>query len=263
MRTIDIHSHLAWGIDDGLDSKSNAVEAIQQAKRDGVERIIATPHFIPGRQSEKETTEMNQRIDELKQLAETAGIQVYRGCEIFLNDQYLEMLDAENFNTLAGSGYVLCEFDVRKNIDENDQAEDMLYEFSVRDMIPVIAHAERYFHRDLDVNRVKEWCDLGYVIQINRTSLLGLHGSQIKKNAWKLLKLGYAHIIASDAHQVNGDRICKLSDVYELVRDELGEDNAQILFYRNPLHIIENEEIEELEVVRKKPSLFNRMKRRR
>ena len=35
MRTIDIHSHLAWGIDDGLDSKSNAVEAIQQAKRDG------------------------------------------------------------------------------------------------------------------------------------------------------------------------------------------------------------------------------------
>ena len=263
MRTIDIHSHLAWGIDDGLDSQSNAVMAIQQAKRDGIERIIATPHFIPGRQSAEETEKMNQRIDELRRLAETIGIQIYHGCEIFLNDQYLDMLDAENFNTLAGSGYVLCEFDVRKNIDENNEVEDMLYEFSVRDMIPVIAHAERYFHRNLDVARVKGWCDQGHVIQINRTSLLGLHGNQIKKNAWKLLKLGYAHIIASDAHQANGYRVCKLSDVYELVCDELGEGNAQILFYRNPLHIIENEEIEELEVVRKKPSLFNCMKRRR
>ena len=263
MQYIDIHSHLAWDIDDGIESKEQAYTAVVNAKKDGISKIIATPHFIPGRQSKSDTDQMNERIEQLKELARTEDIDIYTGCELFLNENYLEMIEEESFNTLAGSGYLLCEFDVRKNIDENDQAEEMLYEISIRDMIPVIAHVERYFHNELDIQRISEWNKLGYIIQINRTSLLGMHGTQIKKNAWRLLKSGYAHVIASDAHAALGNRICKLSDIYGQVLEVMGKDNADILFYRNPLHIIENEEVEEIQAISEKSFLFKRLRRRK
>ena len=68
-------------------------------------------------------------------------------------------------------------------------------------------------------------------------------------------------MVASDAHRASGNRICKLSDAYKLVVDEIGEKNANILFYENPLHIIRNEELEYISVVKKK-SFFDRLRRR-
>lgn len=256
MKMIDIHNHLAWDIDDGMDTRENAETALKAAKQDGIVKIIATPHFIPGKQDKAEVEFMNQRIYELKNLAEKYDIEVYLGSEIFLNDDYLDMLDKDNFNTLAGSGYALCEFDVRKDMNKNESAEDILYEFEVRDMIPVIAHVERYFPKGIDLNRVEDWINRGYVIQINRTSLLGCHGETAKKNAWKLVKSGLVHVVASDAHREKGNRICKLSDAYDEIAETIGTENAEILFYRNPLHMIENEEIEDI-IVKKKKSLFS------
>lgn len=263
MSYIDIHSHLAWDVDDGIQSKNDAQIAIQDAKQDGIVKIIITPHLVPGLQREQDLIRINERIEALRAFAADEGIDVYKGCEFFLNDQYLELLDKKCFNTLADSNYLLCEFDVRKDITQNKQAEEMLYECSIRNLIPVIAHAERYFPKGIDLQRVKRWKELGYVIQVNRTSLLGMHGSQIKKNAWALLKSGNAHVIASDAHQVKGNRICKLSDTYEQVADKMGEAQAQLLFYRNPLHIISNERIEELEIKDKKYSFLRCLKRRK
>ena len=88
-----------------------------------------------------------------------------------------------------------------------------------------------------------------------------MHGETAKKNAWKLIHAGLAHVVASDAHRASGNRICKLSDAYKLVADEVGEKNANILFYENPLHIIRNEELEDISVVKKK-SFFDRLRRR-
>ena len=134
---------------------------------------------------------------------------------MFLNDNYLDMIDEKCYNTINESRYLLCEFDVRKDIEKNSYADEQLYELSIRGLTPMIAHAERYFHKDVDVHRVREWMNSGYVIQMNRTSLLGMHGSQIQKNARRLLQEGLVHIVASDAHRAGGNRICKLSDVYQ------------------------------------------------
>ena len=50
MSFIDLHCHMAWDIDDGIDSREEAQRALQQAKADGIEKLAATPHFIPGAQ---------------------------------------------------------------------------------------------------------------------------------------------------------------------------------------------------------------------
>lgn len=262
MEFIDIHNHLAWDIDDGMEDIEQAQISLQNAKIDGIKTIIATPHFIPGKQDKEDVKIMTNRMQDLKDLAKTYDIEVHFGSEIFLNDDYLEMIDNDNFHTLAGSGYALCEFDVRKDILKlGDMPNDRLYEFTVRNMIPVIAHVERYFPKGISLDVVKEWFDNGYIIQVNRTSLLGFHGETAKKNAWKLLNEGLVHVVATDTHRATGNRVCKLSDAYALVSKEVGKENADILFYYNPMHIIQNEELEDMEVVKKKKTFFQFFKR--
>lgn len=258
---IDTHCHLAWDIDDGFQSMEDSETALRMMEKDDITKIIATPHFVPGQLDDEVIREINERINDLKMLARPYGIDVYSGCELFLNHEYIDVLDSKQFNTLANSRYLLAEFDVRKNIDYNEEAEDMLYEISVRDMVPVIAHVERYFHKGIDMDRVQRWIDMGCVIQINRTSILGMHGSVIQKNAHKLISSGMAHIIATDAHRPGGNRICLLSDVYRYVTDTYGTDTADILMRRNPKHIINDEELEDIEVQKKK-SIFSKLWRK-
>lgn len=45
---IDLHSHIAWSIDDGMPCIEDAVKALELAQDDGIVGICSTPHFIPG-----------------------------------------------------------------------------------------------------------------------------------------------------------------------------------------------------------------------
>lgn len=258
---IDTHCHLAWDIDDGMENEKNAMIALENASRDGITAIIATPHFVPGIIDKEMYLSMNRRIKELQQLAKGYDISIYSGCELFLNHEYLDVLDSGFVNTLADTDYLLVEFDVRKNMKHNEDAEDMLYEIQVRNKVPVIAHAERYFHDGVDIKRIKEWISMGCYIQVNRTSILGHHGYTAMKNAEQLIHCGLAHIIASDAHSCNGNRVCKLSDVYRIINDDYGKETADLLCINNPQHILHNEEMEAIPKV-EKVSLFGKLWKR-
>ena len=45
---IDIHSHILPGIDDGSKSIEMTLDMIKRAEREGIENIVATPHFRRG-----------------------------------------------------------------------------------------------------------------------------------------------------------------------------------------------------------------------
>lgn len=256
---IDIHNHMAWGIDDGMDCQENAKIALANARKDGVSKIIATPHYVPAQYDEVKLNEITERIKELTALAKDYDIEIYTGAELFLNSEYLDMLDEHLCPSLANSKYLLCEFDVRKEMNELDEleVEEKLYEIKVRGYVPVIAHVERYFHKKLDVERVKEWIKTGCIIQVNRTSLLGLHGSVCEDHARSLIEQGLVHVLASDTHHCLGERICKFSDAYEHLKKRYRETCAEILCKRNPEHIINDEELEMITIEKK--SVFKRL----
>ena len=255
---IDVHNHLAWGIDDGMENEEHAQITLQNAQADGVSAIIATPHFVPGQFDQEMSEQAYARIQDLAELAKSYGITVYRGAEMFLNNDYLDMLDDGLCPSMADSKYLLCEFDVRKELTKrSEEVEDKLYEIKVRDYIPIIAHVERYFHKKIDLERVKSWIDMGCVIQINRTSLLGMHGEASQDNALKLLENNMVHLVATDTHRSHGPRTCKMSDAYAFISEHYGERNAQILCYDNPNHIIHDEPLESIKV--EKQSFFKRL----
>lgn len=252
---IDTHTHVTWGIDDGLQSLEDCQMALSMYKEQGVKSLIATPHFIPGTNDVK-LRGMIQRMQDVQVLAKSYGIEYYPGCEFMLNDMYASMFLSKRYFTLANSQYLLVEFDVRKPLGDYDSVEERLYACFQNSLIPVIAHVERYFPVGLDLERVKEWLDMGCFLQVNRTSILGMHGKTIQKNAFTLLDQGLVHLVATDMHRVTGNRIPSFLDVYEVLMKRVGEKNAQLLTYYNPKRIIENRSFEWMVPVPKKKRFF-------
>lgn len=254
---IDIHSHIAWDIDDGMPSMEGAKCSLFDAKRDGFVGICSTPHIIPGQFDASIHNEIVSRQMELRNMS---SIPIYFGGEVMMNSEFIDGLDMEIYPTLNSSRYMLVEYNVLRDIRSIEYRDDCLYELKVRGYIPVIAHIERYFHSELDYSIIENWIDMGCVLQINRTSILGMHGKQIQKNALALLDDGYCDVIATDTHRANGSRISMLSDVYSVVGKRIGFDNADILMYTNPKRILEDKDILNIEVVKKKKrfSFFRR-----
>ena len=47
MNIIDMHCHILPGLDDGAQSLEEAVRALQEAKKQGIDQVILTPHHYP------------------------------------------------------------------------------------------------------------------------------------------------------------------------------------------------------------------------
>lgn len=260
MQFIDIHGHYAWDIDDGMPTQEDAIKALHVAKQNNITTIVATPHVIPGSHTLEDIKHIKDRINELKELALKNNITVYQGCELFLNHDCIQALQNDLFIPFEGTSYLLAEFDVRKELGSHDEVEDYLYEIEVRGLTPIVAHVERYFKDEVDIERVQDFIESGYVIQVNTSSLLGVHGKTVKNNAYRLIDEGLVHVIATDTHRCEGHRIPRMQEAYDVLSKQYDYHILKTLMFDNPLHILQNESVEDIEV---KKSFFKKLFTRR
>lgn len=236
MSFIDLHSHYAWNVDDGIETIEDAKAALKEASLQNITKIVATPHITPGTTTINEFKKIKERINELKELAKEYQIVIYQGCEVMLNGDYLELLDNHQYLTINKGPYLLVEFNVTQKLPED--YDERLYEYGIKQKI-VIAHVERYFHRNIDLDIIRDWIDQGYIIQVNSTSLLGIHGSVIQENAYQLIDNGMVHVIANDLHRPSGKRSVNLQETYKVLSKKYNSEDITKLMYDNPLAIIE------------------------
>lgn len=238
---IDLHSHIAWDVDDGIKSKEDAIKALEQAKEDGIVGICSTPHVICGKTDTNAFQNILLRQQELMEIAKEMGVYIYSGAEMFMNIDFLDSLDNGIFQTLNESRYMLVEFDLSRDIHYISYIDEYLDELFCRGFIPIIAHVERFFPTGLDMEMVENWLEMGCLLQTNRTSLMGFQGKVIQRNAHHLVKNKMIHLVASDTHRTVGNRIEKLSDAYQVVIKLTDTEYADQLFLRNPLIILDDE----------------------
>ena len=260
MKFIDIHGHYAWDVDDGIPNKEDAYQALNVAQQNNITALVATPHVIPGSHTIQDINDIKKRINELKEMAKQFDIQVYQGCELFLNHECIQSIHNQEFIPFENTHYLLAEFDVRKELGDEDEVEEYLYEIEVTGYTPIIAHVERYFKKKVDLDRVKNLMDCGYIIQVNASSLLGVHGNTVKKNAYDLLNNGLVHVIATDTHRCAGKRIPCLQETCDVLSKKYDYQIIKTLMYDNPLHIINNENVDKITL---KKSLFKNLLKRR
>lgn len=238
---IDLHSHIAWDVDDGIKTKEDAIKALEQAKEDGIMGICSTPHVICGKTDTNAFQNILLRQQELMEIAKEMGVYIYSGAEMFMNIDFLDSLDNGIFQTLNESRYMLVEFDLSRDIHYISYIDEYLNELFCRGFIPIIAHVERFFPMGLDMEMIENWLDMGCLLQTNRTSLMGFQGKLIQRNAHHLVKNKMIHLVASDTHRTVGNRIEKLSDAYQVVIKLTDTEYADQLFLRNPLIILDDE----------------------
>lgn len=240
MNYIDCHNHVLWNVDDGIQTIEETHIALQQASADGYVALCVTPHVTPGKTTLEDINELKDRFESFKVIADEYNISAYLGCELLMNYDTIDSIDNDLFISMNNGRYILTEFSLTRDVSTIEYIDDYLQELIDRGYIPIIAHAERYFPKGIDLKLVQRWADLGCLIQINRTSLLGMYGKVLKSNCEKLLKNKLVSLVCSDAHSIEGNRILKLSDTYSVLSSIVGIYNAGILLYENPLHIITN-----------------------
>lgn len=241
-KMIDIHAHILPGIDDGAADIGEALHMARMAADSGVTAIAATPHCnIPGSNGNyagREYRELFRRVAGAAEQAEIP-IQILPGAEVFATWDLPELLRDGKILTLNGSRYLLVEF----AFDEDPGfAGDVLDRIGAMNLVPVIAHAERYeFVREIP-GILQEWREKRYPIQVNKGSFHGRFGRRARAAAEYMMKERLVSVIASDAHGSYQRTPC-MKDTYQMLQENYPEKYLQVIFEENPRRILKNQKL--------------------
>lgn len=237
---IDIHSHILPGVDDGSDSFEKSMRMLKCAADDGISEIILTPHNKPGHRH-MPFSKMVSRVEKLQKLMAEGNIviELYMGSELYYRSGLPEEIENDMSATLAGSRYVLLEFNP---LEDYDYIRNGCYSLLMGGYYPVLAHVERYQNVCSKKDGIDELIDMGCYIQVNAGSVMGKAGPKAKRFVRNILKRRQVHFIATDAHDLKR-RPPYLSDCADYIGRKYGADYSKKLFYENPLCVIEDKDI--------------------
>ena len=237
---IDIHSHILPGVDDGSDSFETSMRMLRCAVDDGISGIILTPHNKPGHR-QRHFSEMMSRVEGLRKMMSEGSINIdlYMGSELYYRNGLLEELENDMAGTMAGSRYVLVEFNP---LEDYDYIRNGIYALLTGGYYPILAHAERYRNVCAGKSGIDDLIEMGCYIQVNAGSVMGKAGQKAKHFVRTMLKRRQVHFVATDAHDME-KRAPRLSDCAYFIQKKYGGNYSQQLFNENPLHVIRDEEI--------------------
>lgn len=196
---IDIHTHVLPGVDHGAKDWDISLKMLAKSAKCGVKTVIATPHYLPWKNgvTAEVICERCKEAEERLQKEYGISMDIYPGNEIYYSTDTVEILKAGKALTLAGSRYVLVEFEPEVSYQTLCKAaRDLRY----NRYIPILAHVERY--QCLNNERLLELKDMGALLQMNVGSFQGslFDAKSHKKKQW--LKEGIIDFLASDMHDM-------------------------------------------------------------
>ena len=225
---IDIHTHILPGVDDGSKDVEESIKMLGILSAQGVDTVVATPHFYIEMTDAKTFLEKrNMAAEMLEEKLNSADFERPRialGAEVqFYNE--LHMLDELEDLCINGTNYILVEMPF---IEWTERTYQVLEQMCVnRDVVPVIAHLERY--REFKKNpETAIWLkELGALVQINSESL---YERSTRRSALKMIKNELVAFIGSDAHNTTTRPPC-LGDAFEIINKKLKPTRLEYLNY--------------------------------
>lgn len=239
MKFLDLHTHMAYGLDDGASSLHESMEMFELAKQQGYEGIVLTPHIDSLKMDLYD--KMYKRYIELTDIADQYGLSLYLGNEILLDDHIMNLFNSDKFYTINNSSYVLIECNLKLSYHHMlDNLDLYLNSILSKGYIPIIAHIERYYKDCIDLDYIEYLIDKGCLIQVNTNSILN---DKLYKKVQPILEHQYVHIISSDTHNLDR-RKPNMKDVYDvLVNKHYDINYIEDMMYNNPKLIINNKSI--------------------
>lgn len=239
---IDLHAHILPGLDDGPGSLEEAVALARSAVQDGIEVMVATPHFIPGVYNNNRENVL-AGVEALQAalagtnipLALKAGLEAYLDPGLVLLARRGELLTIND-----GGRYLLVEL---PQATVPDYAGEVFFRLQLTGITPVIAHPERNRQIIKEPGILHDFLLKGVLVQLTAAGLNGSFGSTAKKAAELFLKLGWVHFLSSDAHD-SIESNSGLKAAFHAAARLIGEEGARRLVSDNPRKVLQGELIE-------------------
>lgn len=195
---IDFHSHILPAIDDGSRSIRESLEMLHLIEKQGVQCLIATPHFYPNQIGLAEFLRSRRNACQKLAAHRTArDLQIKCGAEVafFRGIGKTDMLDSlciENTNLL------LLEMPFR-NWTTEDYAE--IQGILHNGIVPILAHVERYDSLQRKRSAYYEILQLPVHLQMNASALCSFRK---RRTAFKIVEFGKPILLGSDCHNMKG-----------------------------------------------------------
>ncbi len=194
---IDLHSHILPGLDDGPSTMEGSLALARAAVEAGTRTILATPHI--NEDASIEPARIAAGLVELRAALAAAEIplEVLPGGEIAI--WRLIDLDDDSLRALAlgGGPYLLVESPFSPVVGD---FEPMVLDLHQRGHRVLLAHPERCPAFQRDPARLEGLVGAGALVQLTAGSMAGDFGSTVRRFTTALLREGFAHVVASDAH---------------------------------------------------------------
>lgn len=192
----DVHSHILYGVDDGVQQLEESLQILRELENLGIENLWCTPHIMED--IPNQTNFLQERFLQLKQ-AYKGKIQLHLAAEYMIDNVFNERLSNKDLlphgelrnHLLVETSY----FNPPLNLEET------LQEIYSIGYYPLLAHPERYaYMEDNDYTRLKA---NGIKFQLNLLSLKGMYGKTAQKKAEWLLSKNYYDQVGSDIHSIH------------------------------------------------------------
>ncbi len=195
----DYHCHILPGLDDGAQSREEAVCLARQLVRWGFQRAVCTSHIAYLYRNTPRMIKEACACLEQDLRKQSITLELVPSAEYRLIPETWHRVVENRWFLPWDDKYLLLELPIRNrdqlgNIDPLQEIERMK-EFG---FVPVIAHPERYVW--LSHEELTEFCKQGALLQINYPSLCGRYGEEIKQRADGLITGGYASFYGTDLH---------------------------------------------------------------
>lgn len=233
---IDMHTHILPGVDDGSRSLEESCRMLEHAAEQGVQAVIATPHY-----SRRQGTDGLQELAELLQEKIRKTLPhfcVYLGQETYYHDDLTERLRSGQALSLAGSRYVLVEFDPMVSYAKLFQGVRRLLQAGY---VPVLAHMERYLCLRQGEN-LEDLAGSGCLFQMNYESLKGSRFN--RETGWcrKQVSQGRIQFLGTDMHRLD-HRPPDIDGAWRWLERHVAPEVLEAIAHGNPMRLIQDEKI--------------------
>jgi protein-tyrosine phosphatase len=237
---IDLHCHVLPNLDDGAKDMDEALEMCRLAEGDGIKILAATPHFRPT-VYENGQENILVAVTRLQQELDREGIflKLVPGVDILVSPEVIPFLE-RNPRIIFGERYALIEFPAQFI---PPSVEAFFFRMRLKGITPIVSHPERNSEVQNDPKMLEGMVDKGALVQVTAMSLTSDFGDQVRATAFRLVKSGLAHVIASDAHSPR-HRVPVLSKARRVLEDLIGPEKARMMVEETPRKILQGESVE-------------------
>ena len=196
--TVDMHSHILPGIDDGSPTIETSLQLIEGLMALGIKRSIATPHII-GDMYRNDAATIGAALLQLQEALAQANInfEVTAAAEYMLDSYFFELLQSGQKLLTVKDNYLLTEFSYAAMPENREQMAFLIINDGYS---PILAHPERYAYYHNNFNQFHQLAELGFKLQINLLSLCGYYGKETERAAHFIVKEGLASFAGTDLH---------------------------------------------------------------